>query len=569
MVWKIKSLPRKKSGDFDDQNYPSIIKRLLRLRGLEEGAEIEEFLDPDYDRGLHDPYLFIDMKKAVDRIYRAVKNNESVLIFGDYDVDGVSASVILANVFDWLGFDNYQVYIPDRYTEQYGLSLSNVEQFLANNIDLMITVDCGITGKEEVERAISGGLDVIVTDHHQAPEQLPEATAVIDPKCPGEKYPYDGLSGAGVAFKLAQALVLSGYWPQELPAGREKWLLDLVALATISDMMPVDRENRVLVRYGLVVLRQARRPGLAALLKKVNIKPENVNENDIGFMLGPRLNAASRLAHASEAYDLLTARRKTEAEKLAKHLDGHNRGRKSLVDKILDWATEALGDPEEKVLVLGREDFSVGVLGLAASRLVEKYGRPVFVWTVSDNGEIKGSCRSDGSVNVVNLMTAAGGRGFFSDFGGHAQAGGFSLPSGHEGELAVKLNQAHSQVEHQAVEETVCYEAKLVLADINEELWGWLVKLSPFGPENPQPIFLIKELTVKAIRVFGANDQHLELKVGDRTGRQFVAIDFFRHRPDWLEVGSTIDVLVKIERSYWGRPSLRLHLAGIRPSTGS
>ncbi len=521
----------------------------------------------DYNTGVHDPFLLKDMDKAVKRILKAIKKEEKILIFGDYDADGVPATALLSTVFNWIGGVDYSIYIPDRHNEAFGLSSGAIKKFADQKVKLLITVDCGITDEEEVKLANDLGINVIITDHHLAPEVLPPALAVVDPKRLDCNYPYKNLCGTGVAFKLAQALLKQGQF-ETVNNGREKWLLDLVAIATIADMVPITGENQVLAHYGLTVLQKTRRPGLIALCREMKIDPRFITEDDIGFSLGPRLNSASRMSHASEAYELLMSKDEAVAAKIAATLEGRNVERRSSVDIILKQAEEIIGEDQNSILVVGHPDFSLGVLGLTASRLVEKYKRPVFVWSVNGVGEVKGSCRSDGSVNIVELMKSAnliGDEPVFSDFGGHVMAGGFSLPLGKEGDLSERLNKAFITAEQQAVEQEIVYDHTLTLDEVTNETYNFIRQFGPFGVENEKPIFLFKELLVSEVKMFGNGGLHLELKFKNTVGKSTPAIGFFFNKDLTFALGDKVSLLASVERSYFRRfPELRLRLVDIK-----
>ncbi len=520
-------------------------------------------LKPDYEHDLPDPFLFKGMEQAVARILTAIKNKERIIIFGDYDADGVPATAILASFFNQIGFTFYDIFIPDRHLESYGLSLERIKEFADSGVKLIITVDCGITDIEEVSLANKNNIEVIITDHHLPPPVLPEAYAIIDAKQADDKYPFKELCGSGVAFKLVQALIARGDF--NLPPGWEKWLLDLVAVATISDMVPLTGENRALAYFGLIVLRKTKRVGLRALLAALKLNPRFVTEDDIGFMIGPRINSASRMSHASEAYNLLMTENVGEATKIAKALDIKNTARKGAVEKILE-VVDSTVDPDNlpQVLVVGRADFSSGILGLAASRLVEKYHRPVFVWGQTGTGKTKGSGRSDGSVNLVELMRAAG-EGLFSDLGGHVMAAGFTLVPEQEGVLSEKLNAVYEQVKQATVSSAIFYDRELTLAECNEATWRVIEQWAPFGVGNPKPVFLFNQIKVAQVKMFGNGGIHLELTFKIGTTKNICAIGFFYVKDLKVEVGETIDLLATMEKSYFkGSPELRLRIVDLK-----
>lgn len=569
--------------------FPELLRPLLHARGLADEAAARLFLGPDYERDLHDPFLMKDMVLATDRIKRALRMKEKIVVFGDYDADGIPGAALLASFFDRLGYAHYEVYIPDRHEEAYGLNVEAVAVFAKSGATLIITVDCGVSNHREIALAASLGLDVIVTDHHTVPETLPPACAVVDPKRSDDKYPYKMLAGAGVAFKLVQALVrefasprssdllashsarpLVHQLPALISAGWEKWLLDLVAIATVADMVPLTGENRALVHFGLIVLRKSPRPGIIALCRALALDQSRITADDIAFFIGPRLNAASRMAHGHQAYELLTAADSAKAAALAAVLEGNNRARRASVGAVLAAAETMLApaaEAEKFPLVAGNPDWPLGVLGLAASRLAERYRRPVFLWAKNGRGEVKGSCRGGGSMNVVSLMRLAGGEDFFINFGGHVQAGGFSLVASRIGELPERLAAAYRKLGVKTIEEELVLDAELSLASVDAKTVSLLNQLGPFGLENPNPTFLFRNIPSVAARSFGADRLHLELTLADgEVSRR--AVGFFMPRDRFnsiLESDQPIDLAATLERSYFrGRDEFRLRIVDLR-----
>lgn len=539
----------------------SLRDQLLAGRGV-AAEEQASFLMPDYALAIHDPFLLTDMEVAVERLLRAIRLDERLAVFADYDADGVPAAAILVSFFRKIGFNNFEVYIPDRHEENHGLSDVAIRSLADRGVKLIVTVDCGIANAESVATAATWGVEIIITDHHLIPASgWPEAAvAVVDPKRDLGKYPSPDLCGAGVAFKLVQALIARGNF--NLPTGWEKWLLDLVAIATVSDMVPLVGENRALVRYGLIVLRKSPRAGVQALCRVLNLTQESLSEDDIAFSLGPRINAASRMAHGSQALELLTTSDLARARALAEELERYNKQRRVLVDRIL-LATKAV-DESSPVVVAGDAGWSLGVLGLAASRLVEKFERPVFLWGQNSQGLIKGSCRSDGSVGVVDLMEAAGGADYFSNHGGHLQAGGFALAAERVAELPVRLQMAYQAVPKQLVESELWLDAELSLMEVDEVVYAHVEALAPFGMNNPKPVFLFSGVPISTLRIMKGG-LHLELGLPGRHGL-LSAFSFFNSFPELgLRSGDRIDLAATIEKSYFRRyPELRLRIVDLR-----
>ncbi|OJI08658.1 MAG: single-stranded-DNA-specific exonuclease RecJ [Candidatus Vogelbacteria bacterium CG22_combo_CG10-13_8_21_14_all_37_9] len=562
------------------KDYPAILQTLLLRRGLITKKSAEQFLKPNYERDLHDPFLLADMNLAVERILLAISRQEKIVIFGDYDADGVPGSAVLATFFRKIAFTNYEVYIPDRHNETYGLNEEAIRKLAEGGVKLIITVDCGITDVAEVALADRLGIEVIITDHHLIPEKMPQALAVLDAKRADDQYPFKMLAGGAVAFKLVQALLKKGQF--DIAEGWEKWLLDLVAISTITDMVPLVGENRTLAFYGLKVLRQTRRLGLIALFSVAKVNLLETTEDDIGFMIGPRINSASRMSHASEAYELLMTEDPALARTLSDHLEKKNKDRRALVERIIQEVdNEYSGRELPAIIVAGNPGWSLGVLGLSASRLVEKYARPVFLWAKNDNGEIKGSCRSDGSVNLVELMNCLG-PDFFNSVGGHIMAAGFSMSADREIKFAEKLLTAFDTLTKKDTEQDLIYDADLNLTDINQDFFATIDQLAPFGIDNPKPVFLFSNLKIEEAKSFGNGGLHLELKFRSALGRLIPAIGFFVCLPNFfsekfngreghkfsavvLDPGSRVDLLASLEKSsFRGQSELRLRIVDLR-----
>ena len=360
--------------------YGELLGHLLFHRGIKTRDEAERFLKPSYERDLHDPFLILNMKKAVDRILKAVAQDEKIVIYGDYDCDGIPGSVVLHDFFKKIGYKNFSVYIPHRHLEGYGLNIKAVEKFAEEGTKLLITVDCGITDVAEVERANELGVDVIITDHHLPQAEVPKAYAILNSKQEEDTYPFDMLCGAGVAFKLVQALLKSGKDLWNIKEGWEKWLLDVAGISTIADMVPLHGENRALAYYGLKVLQRTSRPGLLKLFSKARVNLSELTETDVGFTIGPRINAASRMGVPINALNLLSTTDEVEAGVMADYLESKNNERKRTVLKMMTQVEKMMAsDQGLSVIVVGDKSWPPGVVGLAASKIVERYKRPAFV----------------------------------------------------------------------------------------------------------------------------------------------------------------------------------------------
>lgn len=553
--------------------YPELLRKILFYRGIKTAEEAQFFLEPNYERDLLDPFLMKDMKKGVERLLLAIEHGERIVIFGDYDADGIPGSVILSSFFDEIKFSNYEVYIPDRHNEAYGLNENKIGDFIKEEVKLVITIDCGIADVAEVKMAQAQGIDVIITDHHLVPDDLPPAYAVIDARQEGDNYPYKFLAGAGVMFKFVCAVLATKRF--DLSVGWEKWLLDLVVIATVSDMVTLTGENRTLAHYGLKVLRQTRRLGLLTLLNKIKLRPANIVEDDISFMIGPRINSASRMSHASQAYYLLTTKDPAEAQTIANHLEAKNQERKDLVEKIMADITEKLSNqPLVDIIVLGSPDWGLGVLGMTSSKVVEKYGRPVWLWSKNEAGTIKGSCRSDGSLNLVEVMAGVE-EGFFLNFGGHAMAAGFSCSPDKKAELAERLLASAQKLKKVEIVTELLADEELSLDQLTWSTYKLIEPLAPFGVGNPKPIFWLRAVEIFEAKYFGNGGLHLELIFQKSDRSKISAIGFFAspvaNDPSHifgdikLEKGEKIDLLVTLEKSMFKNyPELRLRIVDLK-----
>lgn len=537
--------------------------RLLVNRGITDEAAAETFLRPRYE-DMHDPFLMHDMEKAVVRLFEAVESKEQVVIYADYDCDGIPGAVILHDLLKKIGHENFFVYIPDRHIEGYGLNEAAITFCAERKASLLITVDLGTADREEVALAASRGIDVIVTDHHLPQEQVAAPYALVNPKL--GNYPEPMLCGAGVAFKLVQAF-LSKYGEYfSVRSGWEKWLLDMAALATFSDMVPLTGENRTIVYYGLQVLRKSPRAGLQQLLRKLRIDQRYLTEDDIAFMIAPRLNAASRMDSPMKAFELLVAADPVSAGMLAEHLSKINDERKKIVAHIMKGVKRTLSERVlGDVLVLGDPAWRVGLLGLVAGKVAEEYDRPVFVWgregSASD-AVLKGSCRSNGSVNVVRLMEDLAET--FIDFGGHELAGGFSIATDEVHFLEEKLTEAYQRHRRQVEANETILDATLALSDVERLTIDRIERLGPFGIHNPKPLFIFPDVLVSEQRMFGKERNHLEVTLREEGGATATAIAFFTMPEAFskpLQPGMRVDMVATIERSYFlGKQSIRLRI---------
>lgn len=547
----------------------NIVSVLLRDRGIDEPEELRAFLYPDYEMDTHDPFLYKDMSKAVSRIEFAISQQEPIVIFGDYDADGVTSSTVLFKTLTKLGANILRVYIPHREKEGYGLNLSAVQQFIDDGAKLLITLDCGTTNVAEVDLAQKAGLDVIVADHHHVPNAVVNSFALLNAKTPGEKYPFEHLAGVGVTFKLSQALLKSARdkdpgLVQEL-LRFEKWLLDLVAIATVTDLVPLVDENRTLLKYGLMVINRTKRPGLRALIERAGVSGE-VTADTIAFQLGPRLNAPGRMAHAELAFKLLATEDEVEAKKLADELEQLNRARQKLTETMAKEAEESLLDKNAAVAVSLGVGWPAGLVGLVASRMTEKLHRPSLVITVNDEGVV-GSGRSIPAFNIIEALHGMPD-GVFVKFGGHAQACGFTLTD--QSSVEVLQNRLHELVVTQLTSDELSplieIEIDMALHEVNNELYDTISKLEPFGMNNRRPLFMVSGVYLAMANAVGVGQKHLRATFTDENGTVKQGIGFgLAHKLVDLVMGDKVDIVVELTLNEWnGNKDLQLRIHDLR-----
>jgi single-stranded-DNA-specific exonuclease len=547
-------------------NHTELLELLLKNRGIKE-EDRDKFLNPLYEH-LYDPYLLKDMEKSCVRIFEAIEGNEKIVIYSDYDCDGIPAAVIMYDFLKKIGYNNFSVYIPHRHDEGYGLHLDAINEFIKDQINLLITFDLGITAVNEVAQAQASGIDVIITDHHLPQESIPNAFAIINPKQSGCEYSDKMLCGGGLSFKLVQALVkkYGEYW--KVNEGWEKWLLDMAGVATLADQVPLVDENRILAYYGLKVLQKGRRPGLIELFREAKVDIKNISEEDVTFTLAPRLNAASRMGDPMRAFELLATENFVEAKTLASHLADINNERKLSVAHIMKDVKKLLSKREEKsIIVIGNPSWRVGVLGLVASKIVEEYKKPAFVWGSEGSDIIRGSCRGWGSINLVEQMTNLP-ENTFLDFGGHAMAGGFSVSHEEIHFLEERLLKVFDGITDQKeIKTDQPIDAKININDVTMENYNVIEKLAPYGAGNPKPTFLFEDLAITEIKEFGKDKNHLELMFLNSKGRPVKAISFFKTRESFgrsLTAGEKINLIATFEKStFAGRTELRLRIVDI------
>lgn len=542
--------------------FPPILKQIVFNRGLATDAEARAFLKAEPTAN-NDPFQLIGMDATVERIRFALQHDEPIAIYGDYDVDGVTATALLVQALEELG-GNVRGYIPNRFDEGYGLNKEALDTLKEQGVKLVVTVDCGIRSPDEALHARSLGLDLVISDHHHPDgENLPPAFAVINPKQHGDPYPDKDLAGVGIAYKIVEALVSV----QPLTNGFQlNDLLDLVALGTVADLAPLVGENRVLVRRGLRQIRETRRQGLFSLAGVSEIKIGKCTASNIGFMLGPRLNASGRLESALASFELLTTKDFMRAGQLAQQLDVQNRQRQSITRTMQEQAEAiAMGeDPEAFLLFAAHEDFNPGVVGLAASRLTEVHYRPAVVAAKSAE-ETRGSCRSIPEFHITDALDQC--KDLLVRHGGHAAAAGFTVKNENLPELVSRLKAiARNQLCTRDLRQTLMADMEVPLSELNFDVLKHLAFLEPTGYGNPEAVFVSRDVKVKMARTVGSEGKHLKLTVEDERGVTIDSIGFrLGHLKD--DLPARVDVLYRLElNEYNGRRSLQLNLKDVKPA---
>jgi single-stranded-DNA-specific exonuclease len=557
-VWKLR--PQPDAAELAASTYSPLLTTLLHQRGLSTGDAVDRFLTADYRRGLHDPFALRDMPQAAARVAEAIDREELIGVYGDFDADGITAVTLLVQAIGAMG-GRIRPYVPHRVREGYGLNHVAIETLARDGVRLLITVDCGISNVDEVAEAARLGLDVIVTDHHNPPETLPAALAVVNPRRPDCGYPFKGLVGVGVAFKLVQALIrLRGL--HGTLRGRD--LLDVVALGTVADMGPLVDENRVLVKAGLEALNSTQRPGLTALLRSAGLTAGRVDSSAVGFSLAPRLNAAGRLTDAERAYRLLLTDDAGEADLLAAELSETNRERQQLTTTVQLAAEAQIRSGQlsnRRILVLADEQFAAGVVGLVAARLVEEYGRPAVV--IERGAELaKGSARSVPGYSIIDALRAQ--QELFERYGGHPAAAGFTIRSERIPLLAERLEAAVAHLTPADLAPALQIDAEVPLTAIDWPLQQDIARLEPFGAGNPQPLLLFRAVTAQNI---GTSRDGATLRAQLRSAGTVIDAVGFRlgHLAEALRSAPTIDLVGELSVNEWnGRRQLQLFIRDFR-----
>jgi single-stranded-DNA-specific exonuclease len=557
-LWKVADLI---SPEADEalKKYPAFLRQVLFNRGIDNAESAASFLAalPPED---NDPMQMLGMATAVDRLSRAIDLAQPIVIYGDYDADGVTATALLVSCLQELGA-KVSAYIPDRFDEGYGLNIEALRKLSQQGAQIVVTVDCGIRSIAEAQAAQQLGLDLIISDHHSIGPELPSAYAIINCKLPNDPSPNKDLSGSGTAYKIAQALVEY--------RNAEKWiyqdLIDLAAIGTVADLVPIRGENRWLVRQGLRVLRNPHRQGILSLIGIAGLKAGQINAGDLGFMLGPRINAAGRLGSAMNAYDLLMSREMYAAGKLAQQLDNLNRERRTITEKVAAAAEELVLEMggEANILLAFHKDFHPGVAGLAASKLSDIYYRPAIVGEIGEEFTTA-SCRSIQEFHITNALQECAD--LFENFGGHAAAAGFTIANEKLGELTDRLTIiADRELGEQVLQPIIEADMEIEFADLNAEILEHLQLVEPSGMANPQVRFISRNLEIRSKRRVGADGAHLKLAVSDG----WVTYDAIAFRQGaWADAQAKhIDLCYRFEMNEFnGKKTLQLNVIDIKAS---
>ena len=542
-------------------NVPESIARLLAIRGISSFEDAKQFFRPTLNE-LHDPFLMKDMDRASERLSLAIRSNEKVLVYGDYDVDGTTATAIMYSFLKEFGVE-VDYYIPHRFKEGYGINPEGIQYAHEIGAHVIVSVDCGITAVEEALEIKSLGMDLIICDHHTVGEHLPDAFAVLDPKREDCEYPFDGLSGAGVGFKLVQATLAR----LGLPAQVAYKYLDLLAISIASDIVPIIDENRILMWAGLERLRTDPRVGIQALMNLIRLPQAELDTKKIVFSIGPRINAAGRMGDASAAVRLLIANDELEAKLMARELEGINAKRRdtdtTTMNEAVQQIEEQLNMDRISALVLFDANWHLGVIGIVASRLVDQYHRPAIMLSEVD-GKIKGSARSIRGFNIYEAIREC--EDLLEQFGGHEYAAGLTLKDGALKEFRKRMNsKAIEELSGNSFEAELLVDAEIQLADIDGKFWKLLHQFQPFGPANTKPIFVSNGLKVVGVPSIVGNG-HLKLRVRQEDSPVFDAIGFNMHKfMPKVRDGKLFNIAYELEENTWnGNTALQLHLRDIQ-----
>jgi single-stranded-DNA-specific exonuclease len=535
---------------------------LLFHRGVCTTHAADLFLNPEYASQCHSAELFKGIDRGVTRVLEAISKKEIICIYSDYDADGIPGAVILSDFFEKIGYTDFFVYIPHRNREGFGLNLAALDSIKDKGTTLIITIDCGSANVSEVAYANTLTMDVIITDHHEVPDILPDAFAIINPKQSDCLYPEKMLCGSGVIYKFVEHLLKRGKF--DVHVGWEKWLLDMVGIATISDMVPLAGENRILAYYGLEVLKKSRRPGLLKIFSTQKINQKSISEDDISFMVTPKINAASRMGEPILAFNLLKAKTEEEADVFSRELMKINDRRKVEVAQIVKEIHKHIKDKGHNlpVIAYGNPNWQPSLMGLAASKIAEEYLKPVFLWGRGDGTELKGSCRTWGDINVHDLLKNLGDE-FFIQYGGHGGAGGFVIKTDKVGTLEDTL--ASHLIGQEIASRMHDCDAHLLIEDVALDTVRSIEKLAPYGMGNPKPLFVI-EGRVHSFKNFGSAKNHFEIALQKESGEIIRAIAFFKTDESFkpIIIGEPLKIVGHIERNFFaGRHTLQIKIVDV------
>ena len=540
-------------------NISKIVASIIANKGLKNNNEIEVFLHPR--RGdFHDPFLMPDMDKAVARIIQAIDNKEKVAIYGDYDVDGITSSTVLHRFLEERGLHT-DIYIPNRLNEGYGLNKKEIEAIAETKHTLIITVDCGITGYDEIEYAKTFGIDTVVTDHHEPPEKLPDAIAVVDCKRKDNKYPFNGLAGVGVAFKLTQALAIKLNLPEE---SYLKYL-DIVCVGTISDIVPLVDENRTISKLGLRLVKQTRNIGLKVLLESIGYK--KIDSNTISFGIAPRINACGRMGHEKEALKLFLTNNIEEAKQITQKLNEYNLQRQEIEKRIFDEAQELMQNPEEQKLpciVLRKENWHHGVIGIVSSKITDMYFKPSILMCIEEGNIAKGSGRSIPGFDIHEALENC--KENIKQFGGHSMAIRITIDNDKFADFKKQIEEYAESKQISEIVPVLNIDEKVQLKNINLSDIKDLELLEPFGEANKSPIFQINNLKIESIRTL-TQGKHLKLDVKEENTR-FSAIGFnLGNLANDYKIGDKVNIAGFLEiNSFNGMDSIQINIKDIMKS---
>ncbi|MEI6144481.1 MAG: single-stranded-DNA-specific exonuclease RecJ [Candidatus Berkelbacteria bacterium] len=558
----------KKIWDLKEKKYEDIIQQLLYNRGIigdnaGEG-DLGRFLEPDFNRDFFDPELLPDFSIVIERIRKALDQKEKIGIYADYDADGIPGAALLYRALSAIGFEP-EIYIPARI-DGYGFNNDGIDYLVAKGCRLIISVDLGIRELKFAKYISEKKIDLIITDHHEPGDELPNALAVVNPKRSDSKYPFRELCGAGVVFKIVQGL--AKVYPKIINEKFLKWNLDLVAISTISDVVPLVSENRVIAKFGLTVLKKTKNIGLQELYKISNIDQNKIDTYVIGFQIGPRINAPGRLDNASESFKLLVTSNRTDAYNSAQHLQAQNEKRQTEMDKIFEMASKIIDRDNliaNKIILVKHPGWQKGVIGPVASRLVEKYSRPVIILSESD-GFVDGSCRSISSFNITTALTSSSK--YLIGFGGHSGAAGLHLKANNYDDFVSSITTyANKNISDNDLLPKLKIDLELQKRRINISLFKELEKLEPFGMGNPKPVFLTSGLKLLSHRLVGRDSSHLQLKFSNGTSEIKGVI--FNHE---IEIGKLVsgdnyDIVYQLGVNFWnGKNWLDLRVIDLRAS---